>query len=138
MTSVSEALAGVTRLGLDTSPFIYYIEAHPQYDKMVSEVFTKIRDGELTAYTSVITLTEVLVHPMGAQQDQLTHMYTELLNRSANLIVLPIDSTVATLAATFRAHDGFRTPDALQLAAAQLAGCEAFLTNDQKLKRLVG
>lgn len=29
-----------------------------------------------------------------------------------------------------------RTPDALQIAAALVAGCEAFLTNDAGLKRV--
>jgi hypothetical protein len=31
MTRLDEALAGVTTLGFDTSPFIYFIERHPTY-----------------------------------------------------------------------------------------------------------
>jgi hypothetical protein len=28
MTKLADALAGVTKLGLDTSPFIYFVERH--------------------------------------------------------------------------------------------------------------
>jgi predicted nucleic acid-binding protein len=34
-----------------------------------------------------------------------------------------------------RAHYGFKTPDAIHLAAAVVAGCEVFLTNDHRLDR---
>ena len=36
---VEEALAGVTRLGLDTSPLIYYIEASEVYKSALEFVF---------------------------------------------------------------------------------------------------
>jgi hypothetical protein len=38
MTKLDDALAGVTRLGFDTAPVIYFVEAHPQYDALVTEV----------------------------------------------------------------------------------------------------
>ncbi len=38
MTKLSQALAGVTKLGFDTSPVIYFIEANAQYDALVTEV----------------------------------------------------------------------------------------------------
>ncbi len=59
-----EALAGVQRLAIDTAPIIYLIEAHPRYEALVPEVFERIAKDALTGYTSVITLTEVLVHPL--------------------------------------------------------------------------
>ena len=39
MTTLDDVLAGVLRLGLDTSPVIYFVEAHPHYDALVTEVF---------------------------------------------------------------------------------------------------
>jgi predicted nucleic acid-binding protein len=38
--------------------------------------------------------------------------------------------------AELRARDQLRTPDALQVASALGAGCEAFLTNDLALRRV--
>jgi predicted nucleic acid-binding protein len=58
-----------------------------------------------------------------------------LLN-SRNLYLLPIDSSIAEQAAELRAQFNIHTPDALQIAAALSAGCEAFLTNDRRLKRV--
>jgi hypothetical protein len=61
---LAQALLGVTRIGLDTAPAIYYIEAIPQYDTLVSAVFDQIADGRLAAVTSVVTLTESLTRPL--------------------------------------------------------------------------
>lgn len=42
MTTVEDALVGVSRLAIDTAPVIYFIEAHPRYDAVVSRVFQLI------------------------------------------------------------------------------------------------
>lgn len=36
---LDDAQAGVVRLGLDTAPIIYYIEAHPRYEELVKHIF---------------------------------------------------------------------------------------------------
>ena len=41
MTPLDDALAGVTTVGFDTSPIIYFIEANPRYDVLVTEIFLK-------------------------------------------------------------------------------------------------
>jgi hypothetical protein len=64
LTKLDEALAGVARLGLDTSPVIYFVEAHSRYDPVVTEVFRLVANGAIVGYTSVITLTEVLIQPL--------------------------------------------------------------------------
>lgn len=38
-------------------------------------------------------------------------------------------------ATDIRAHYGFKTPDAIHLAAAVVSGCDVFLTNDHRLDR---
>lgn len=42
------ALLGVTRIGLDTSTIIYFIEAHLQYDAVVTALFQRIASGQFT------------------------------------------------------------------------------------------
>lgn len=49
--NIQESLEGVTRLFLDKSPVIYYVEQHPQYLPIVSVVFARILDGSLMAVT---------------------------------------------------------------------------------------
>jgi predicted nucleic acid-binding protein len=136
VTRLDHAFAGVTRLGLDTSPAIYYIEAHPQYDALVSRVFDLIADGEPEASTSVVTLTEALTRPLTLRDISLQQAYRDLLLRNPQIRTLAIGATAAELAAALRARYTLRTPDAFQLAVAIEDGCQVFLTNDARLRRV--
>ena len=49
---------------------------------------------------------------------------------------MPINQWVAETAAELRTHYSIRTPDALHIATAIHANCEAFLANDLALKRV--
>jgi predicted nucleic acid-binding protein len=82
LNDMVNALDGLTRLGIDTSPFIYYIEAHPQYEPVVHSVVERIRSGALVAYSSVITLTEILSRPTQLGMIDLVSQYRYLLLNS--------------------------------------------------------
>jgi predicted nucleic acid-binding protein len=137
MTRLADALTGVARLGLDTAPIIYFIEAHPQYDAATSALFQLIADGAITGVTSVISLLEVLVQPLRQGNTQLQQQYQDLLLHSTNFQTVPVSAEVAGLGAELRARYQLRTPDALQIAAALNAGCTAFVTNDIALRRVM-
>ncbi len=113
MMMLDEALAGVTTVGFDTSPIIYLIETHPEYDELVTEIFRRIDQGISTGFTSAITLTEVLTQPMKQGKIHLQREYRDLLLHSANFHTLPVDAEIAEQAAGLRARYGLRTPDAL-------------------------
>lgn len=134
--NLDDALVGVSSLGIDTAPIIYFIEAHPRYDALVAEVFRRIDLGDLNGVTSVVTLAEVLVHPIQQKNIELQEEYRNVLLQSAHFRTLAIDSAQAERAAELRVRYNLRTPDALQVAAALAAGCEAFLTNDGTLNRV--
>ncbi len=138
LTRLNDALAGVSSLGFDTPPFIYFIERHPSYLPVLRDVFGRIEAGAVRGYSSVITLTEVLTKPKQLRDSSIEVEYTELLTRSRNLTMLPIDEGIAARAAEIRARYGLRTPDAhaLQVSAALSAGCQALLTNDSRFRRL--
>jgi predicted nucleic acid-binding protein len=136
MTSLETALTGVTQLGLDTAPIIYFVEANPKYDAVVTEIFKRIDQGSLAGITSVITLTEVLTQPVRHQAVDLQRQYRVLLMNSNNFTLVSIDSTMAEQAANLRARYNIRTPDALQIAASLITGCQAFVTNDRQLQRV--
>jgi predicted nucleic acid-binding protein len=84
----------------------------------------------------VISLTEGLVQPYRAGNVRLQQEYRDLLLHSENFQTLALDSAIAKSAADLRARYRLRTPDALQIATALSAGCEAFLTNDRDLDRV--
>lgn len=77
MMSVSESLNGVTRLAVDTSRIIYFLEEHEKYDRVVAPVFQKIAEGSVLGFSSVISLCEVLVQPMKKGDSKLQDSYRD-------------------------------------------------------------
>jgi predicted nucleic acid-binding protein len=127
----------VKRLGIDTAPFIYFVEANPRYVDLCRQFFRLIDGGDPAGFTSVLTLAEVLSHPLRVGDAGLEAAYRGLLlETGGNLSVVPITAEVAARAAGLRARHNLKTPDALQVASALEAGCEAFLTNDHGLGRV--
>lgn len=58
--TLSDELARINTIFIDTAPIIYYIEAHSQFGPLVKEVIDFLQSGQLSTFSSVITLTEVL------------------------------------------------------------------------------
>jgi predicted nucleic acid-binding protein len=133
---LSDALQGVAALGMDTAPFIYFVEKHPTRYPLCRAVFAAVTAGSLVMHTSTATLTETLVLPLRQGQQALTDEYKELLLETIGINTLPVSAIIAERAADLRARYNLRTPDAMQLAAALEAGCDAFLTNDAALQRV--
>jgi len=45
MSKVDEVLVGVTSLGFDTAPLIYFVERHPAYVDIVREFIQRVDSG---------------------------------------------------------------------------------------------
>ncbi len=136
MTKLADSLLGVTRLALDTVPFIYFVEERSPRDAVVDAVLRRVDRGDLAGVTSVISLAEVLVHPFLNNDPGLAARYRDLLLNSRNFETVSINVATAERAAALRARYRLLTPDALQIAVPLEAGCEAFLTNDLALNRV--
>jgi predicted nucleic acid-binding protein len=132
-----EAL-GSGPVALDTPPFIYLIEEHPQYLPIVRPVFAAIAAGTLTGVTSALTILETLVQPYRAGNAPLAAQYEAFLTRSRGLRLEEITRTVLRAAAQMRAASNIKTPDAIQLATALFARCPVYLTNDRDLPAIAG
>ena len=103
---------------------------------IVDPLFSATANGRLTLLTSMITLIEVLSHPMRHGHDALADQYRDILLASPGLRVEPVSAAVAEQAARLRATHGLRTPDAVQAATALCAGARVFVTNDARLSVL--
>ncbi|HEY8371104.1 MAG TPA: PIN domain-containing protein, partial [Thermodesulfobacteriota bacterium] len=68
----------------------------------------------------------------------LADRYEAILTGSRGLRVLDLDRSLLRAAAQLRAAVRVTTPDALQLAAALIAGAATYLTNDRDLPRIPG
>ena len=136
MMKLEAGLSGISRLGIDTSPLIYFVERHPSYIDIVRAVIQRVDSGTIAGYSSVVTLTEVLTQPKRLGNSIIETAYRDLLLHGRNFSLISIDAAIAEEAADLRARYNLRTPDALQVAAVLSGGCQAFLTNDTALKRV--
>ncbi len=134
--TLGEACQGISKLGIDTSPFIYFVEDSFPYSDICSEAFHEIEAGKIIGVTSTLTLTEVLAHPLRNEQAELADAYRMLLQATDGIQLVVIDARIADFAGELRARYNLKTPDALQIATTVISGCEAFLTNDKGLKRV--
>lgn len=133
---IIDALKGSLRLGIDTSPYIYYIENHPTYAAKVDNVLEYVENNQIQIHTSVIALTEILMKPLQMNDQTSIKIYLDLLTNRHDLHLVPVTMVLAQKAAALRANYNLRTPDALHIASAIDANCDAFLTNDFGLKRI--
>lgn len=123
-------------VGLDTTPFIYFIEENPAYLPIVLPFFAAVDRGEFIIVTSMVTLLEVLVHPFRHGNTQLAQRYRDVFLNAKGLTTVPLSQDIAEEAARLRARHNLRTPDAIQMATAIYNGASFFLTNDVRLPSL--
>lgn len=134
---IDDALKGVTHIFLDTAPVIYFVENHPLYFPLVENIFNRFDSGNLLAATSPVTLAETLIMPLRLNLTHLQKAFTDVITNGSNTTCFPIDTKIGQQAANLRARYNLPLTDALQIAVALSAGCDAFLTNDLTLKRVV-
>src|ERR1700719_2577240 len=98
-----DALRG-TVVALDTAPLIYLIEENSIYLPFVRPFFEAVDRGEFRVVTSVLTLTEVLVHPMRHGDHELADRYRRILLQENQLATVPVSGSIAEEAARLRAR----------------------------------
>jgi predicted nucleic acid-binding protein len=134
---IDDAFKPVSRLFLDTAPIIYHVEGVAAYQPLTDFVFQRIGSGACEAVTSPITLAECLVRPYQIGDAVLVQRFRDAITAGANTRYISLDAA-AERAAEIRARYNLSLTDSFQVAAAMLANCDAFLTNDLTLKRVQG
>jgi hypothetical protein len=79
---IAEALKGVNRIGIDSTPLIYLLEKHPLYFDRMKVILEYLTSGSITAYSSTLTLVEVLVQPFKTGDQSLVRQYEAILMNS--------------------------------------------------------
>jgi predicted nucleic acid-binding protein len=123
-------------IGLDTSVFIYQIEANARYLDLTDHVFSWLEGRGSQGVTSTITMTELLVQPYRDFDEHRLDEFYGLISRFPNLHWVAPNLEIADLAARLRARHGLRTPDALQAATALHSQATAMITNDAVFARV--
>ena len=136
MVDVLEAVRPHSRFGLDTSVFIYHIEALYPFSGAASQVLQYLGQHGATGITSVLTLTELLAQPLQSGRRGLAARYEALVRVTPNLILADVDAKIARQAGVVRVTYRLRTADAIQVAACLAHEATAFVTNDFRLRRI--
>ena len=135
--TLSDELDQIHTVFIDTAPIIYYIEAHPQFGPLAKEIVSSFQSGKLIAFSSVITLVEVLPKPVEASNEKLVKKFSDFLKSGRNISLLDISSDIAELAGKLRGrYTSLRALDAIQIAVSINVKADAFITNDVKLKQI--
>jgi predicted nucleic acid-binding protein len=124
------------RIALDTSVFIYQLEANAKYLALADSIFAWVERAGHEAVTSTITMTELLVPSYRDGDEGTVDEFYGLLSTYPNLRWIAPDLETADLAARLRALHRMRTPDALQAATALRAHATGFITNDPIFSRV--
>lgn len=135
--TLADELMQLDTVFLDTAPIIYHIEAHPVFGALAKEIFDFCQNGKLSAFSSVITLVEVLPKPIEVGNNNLARKFAEFLKHGKNIHLIEISTNIAEQAGKLRGkYPSLKTMDALQISASLEAGADALITNDLKFKQI--
>lgn len=122
---------------LDACIAIYYVEQHPTlFSSIEAMLFPSDGQEPKVAYSDLVRL-ECRVSPLRRNDLDLLARFDAFF-RLPDTKRIALDAAVFDLATELRATHALKTPDALHLAAAIHAGCDAFWTNDGRLRRAAG
>ena len=72
---------------LDTAPFIYFFERHPDYFPALEMLFDRLYEVDAQAITSIITYIELTTLPACQGEKQLVRKYRDFLSNSENFSI---------------------------------------------------
>jgi len=123
-------------IGLDSNILIYFIEAHPDYQVLVSKLFQSIEAGHNIGICSTLSLLEILVQPYRIKDDKKVNRFYGLLTTYPHLNWVNLSIEIADTGARLRAEYNLKTPDVVLLATALCSNATGFIGNDTQLKRV--
>ena len=122
----------MSRIFIDTNVFIYLFEDEGRRGKRATEIFNEISLRGDEVLTSALTLGEILIKPLEANDLALADRYRKAF-RGPTVRMISFDEVAGERYARVRQDRGIKAPDAIQLATAAAAGCDLFITNDDRL-----
>ena len=112
------------RLYLDAAPVIYTVE---QVALFAAAVDVRLSGTDIVQVASDLPRMQCRVKPLHDGNNDLLIDYDAYFEGAITEIAA-LSREVMDRATAIRAQYGFRTPDAIHLAAAVISGCEVFLT----------
>ncbi len=119
---------------IDTNIIIYLVEGFSSYQRLVNDIQELLEIEELIAFTSELSLCEILIKPFKMNATAGVSLFRTFLEESNCLVLLPIDKEILVQSAYISAATGLKTPDAIHVATAIASDCEVFFTNDNNIR----
>ena len=124
------------RVALDTSIWIYHLEAHPQYLPLTIKILNAVSKGKCEAIVSELSLLEIMVRPLQLRLQDVADEYETRLTHFPYVQLVPASRQVLFKTAELRAHHGIRTPDAIILATGMTCGATCVITNKKEWNKV--
>jgi predicted nucleic acid-binding protein len=136
MANLQQRLEAHQLIGLDTTIFIYHVEANQKYLPLTRTILKYVESGQGSGIISTVAVMELTVHPWRINRGDVARQYEALLVNFPNLKLVSVTREVARQAAQLRAKYNLRPADALQVATAMVSDATAWVSNDRQLARL--
>jgi uncharacterized protein len=117
---------------LDTNIVVYFVENTPGFGTRAVQAISQLRAAGHSLAISDLVRMECRVHPIRLNDLQRLAQFDAFF-AAADVKTYRLTTAVCQRATFVRAHYNFKTPDALQVAAAIVHGCDRFLTADARL-----
>jgi predicted nucleic acid-binding protein len=137
LDELCQAVAACKLVLFDTIVFSYQLADHPRYAPLTTAILELVESGQVAGLVTTVTLAEILTVPAQAGDRQAMQDYELYLTGFPHLTMVPLDEALARETALVRGTTGLRMPDAIQVAAARLAGAGAIVTNDRRWSRTI-
>ena len=119
---------------LDSNVVITILEHTAPLNRAQRLFIDALETGQVTAISSHLTLAECLVKPMRESNKQAIEAVLQFLEHQEHIELLQVSRDILVKAAEIRAVSGTKLPDAIHLASAVAAGCDAFLSDDKGIR----
>ncbi len=120
------------RVYLDSDVFIYYVE---QRSPWFARILTRLTTNPVHVVITDLTRMECRVLPLRQGNAPLLADFQQAFAAAESA---PLSAAVFDRATDIRATLNLKTPDSIHLAAAVEAGCNVYLSGDNRLARYTG
>ncbi|MCL7960716.1 MAG: PIN domain-containing protein [marine benthic group bacterium] len=133
-----KALAEAGIVYVDAGVLALHLVGDARYLPLTRAILSGLRDGDFVAFTSAITIYQLLVEPYRSGQEARAERAEALIAALQGLEVVPVSATIARQAAQVKAQIGGGLPRAIQIATALAGDSELYVTRRSTLRRIAG
>lgn len=138
LTPLLERLSETHLVHIDAPVFARHLLGDEPLATEMDRVLRAVRDGQVRAQTSALTLYQILAEVYRVGSADLARDIARSMQVHAGLGMVSASPEVAVQAAEVRAQLGGRPERAIQIATALLAGADIYLTTRSGLRRIAG